>query len=103
MIGLGMHEQLLKETPEILPLLRTGLPQAKDWVFANPQAAGELAEKVMGLHAPVVAASIAHSAIEVKSAKAARPELEAFYKTLIALSPKALDGRVPDASFYLDL
>ncbi|MGP8231333.1 MAG: ABC transporter substrate-binding protein [Methylovirgula sp.] len=103
MIGLGVHEKLLAETPEILPLLRKGLPQAKDWVLANPQAAGELAEKVMGLHAPIVAASIAHAAIEVKSAKAAQPELEAFYKTLIALSPKALDGHLPNASFYLDL
>ncbi len=103
MIGLGIHESLLASTPEILPLLRKGLPQAKDWVLANRQAAGELAENVMGLHAPVVTASIEHSAIEIKSAKAARPELEDFYQTLIALSPKALDGRLPDAGFYLDL
>jgi NitT/TauT family transport system substrate-binding protein len=52
---------------------------------------------------PIFLGSLDHSAITITSAKAARHGLEDFYNTILALSPNALDGRLPDASFYLDL
>lgn len=103
MVGLGIHASLLDEAPELLPLLRSGLPQAKDWVFAHPAEAARLAENDMQYKPAIFIASLAHSAISIRSAKAARRGLEDFYQALLALSPDTLDGRLPDASFYLDL
>ncbi|MGO9135646.1 MAG: ABC transporter substrate-binding protein [Methylovirgula sp.] len=103
MVGLGIHASLLDEAPELLPLLRSGLPQAKDWVYAHRQEAAALAEKDMNYRPPMFLGSLDHSGIEIQSAKAAKSALEDFFKTLISLSPGALDGHLPDASFYLDL
>jgi NitT/TauT family transport system substrate-binding protein len=103
MVSLGIHERLLEDTPELIPLLRSGLPQAKDWVYANRPDAAALAEKDMQYRPPIFLACLDHSAIKIMSAKAAQSGLEEFYKTILALSPGALDSRLPDAGFYLDL
>jgi len=103
MVGLAVHEELLETTPELIPLLRSGLPQAKDWVFANRAAAAALAEKDMHYKPAIFLGSLDHAAIKIMSAKAAQPGLEEFYKVIVALSPGTLDGRLPDSSFYLDL
>jgi NitT/TauT family transport system substrate-binding protein len=103
MVGIGIHDALLDQAPELLGLLRTGLPEAKDWIFANRAAAAALAEKDMGYKPPIFRASLDHAAIKIMSAKAARESLEDFYKTILALSPGTLDGHLPDAGFYLDL
>ncbi|WP_020175114.1 ABC transporter substrate-binding protein [Methyloferula stellata] len=103
MVGLGVHESLIEAAPELVPLLRDGLPQAKDWVFANRPEAAALAEKLMHYHQPMFLGALDHSQIKIMSAKAARAGLEDFYKVIIALQPAALDGHLPDASFYLDL
>ncbi len=103
MVGLGLHDSLLEEAPELLPLLQSGLPQAKDWVFANQPEAAALAEKLMHYHKPMFLSALDHSQMKIMSAKSARPALEEFYKVILELSPAALDGHLPDASFYLDL
>jgi NitT/TauT family transport system substrate-binding protein len=103
MVGLGIDERLMEDAPELVTILRTGLPQAKDWVFANKPAAAQLAEKFMQYRQPVFVAALDHAQIKVMSAAAARAGLEDFYNTLLALSPGVLDGRLPDAGFYLDL
>jgi NitT/TauT family transport system substrate-binding protein len=103
MVGLAVHTSLLEDAPELIPLLRDGLPQAKDWIAQHRAEAAALAEKDMQYKAPIFLESLDHAAIQIVSAKAARAGLEEFYKALIAISPGALDGRLPDPSFYLDL
>jgi NitT/TauT family transport system substrate-binding protein len=103
MVGLAVHESLIEDAPELISILRTGLPQARDWVLANRPAAAELAETYMQYRQPIFLASLDHAQIKVMSAKAARSGLEDFYKTLLALSPGVLDGHLPDAGFYLEL
>jgi NitT/TauT family transport system substrate-binding protein len=103
MIGLGVHTSLIDQAPELIGLLRSGLPQAKDWIYAHRPEAAALAEKDMNIRPMIFLASLDHAAISIQSAKAAKPALEDFYKTILALSPGALGGRLPDPSFYLDL
>ena len=31
MVGVGLHASLIEEAPQVLPLLRDGLPAARDW------------------------------------------------------------------------
>jgi NitT/TauT family transport system substrate-binding protein len=103
MVGLGIEESLRDEAPELLPLLQSALPQAKDWVFANKPEAAALAEKLMHYHQPMFLGAIDHAQIRIMSAKAARKDLESFYRTILDFSPDTLGGHLPDASFYLDL
>ncbi len=72
MVGLGLHESLLEDAPELLPLLQNALPQAKDWVFENQLGAATLAEKLMHYHAPMFLTALDHSQMKIMSAKAAR-------------------------------
>jgi NitT/TauT family transport system substrate-binding protein len=102
MVGLAVNEKLLEQTPEIVPALRAALPAAKDWALANPEQAGALAEKTMQMHAPVVASAVPRFNLDIVSARAAKPDLEVFYRSLLDVSPQALGGKLPDDSFYLD-
>jgi NitT/TauT family transport system substrate-binding protein len=103
MAGIAVHASLLDEAPELPSLLENGLPQAREWVFANRQAAAELAERTMQFKAPMFLASLDHSGIDIVSAKTAKGELTAFYQTIHDFSPDTLGGRLPGDDFYLDL
>jgi len=103
MVGVGVHEKLIEQAPELIGLLRDGLPQAKDWIFANKPEAAALSEKLMHYKPPMFMAAIDHARIAISSAKAAQKDLETFYQTILSFSPETLGGRLPDASFYLDL
>jgi NitT/TauT family transport system substrate-binding protein len=103
MVGLGVHESLIEESPELISLLRDQLPQAKEWVFANRPEAAALAEKLMHYKEPMFLAALDHSQMKIMSAKAARKDLESFYQALLDLSPDTLGGHLPSADFYLDL
>ncbi len=102
MAGIAVHQSLVHECPELIAALREGLPGAKDWVFANREAAGELAARTLGARPQVFAQSLDHFNIEVAPAKAMRTELEAFYQTILDQSPDALGGKLPGDDFYLD-
>jgi NitT/TauT family transport system substrate-binding protein len=101
MVGAGIESTLLSSSPNLPTTLLAGLSQAKDWVFANPQDAATLAGKTLQISPPVFTEALGHSQITVKSAAAARPELETFYRTLLQLSPGVLGGRLPGDDFYL--
>jgi NitT/TauT family transport system substrate-binding protein len=103
MAGIAIHASLLEAAPELVPILREGLPLARDWVFANKPAAAELAEKSMQYKAPMFLASLDHSAIDIVSPRAVKADLEMFYQTILDSSPDTLGGRLPSDDFYLDL
>ncbi len=101
MLGVGIDAGLLEAAPDLPATLLAGLHQAKDWVLANPDSAAALAGQALKISPPVFTEALGHSQLVVKSAKQARPGLEAFYQTLLKLSPGVLDGRLPDDDFYL--
>lgn len=103
MAGIAIHEKLIEESPELLAALRAGLVPAKDWVMANKQEAGQLAEAKMDFKAPMFAAALDHFNVVAEGAAKLKPGLVAFYEALLALQPDALAGRLPPDSFYLDL
>lgn len=103
MAGIAVHEKLLEDNPEVVAALRTGLVPAKDWVLANTDAAGELAQEKMGMRAPVFSASLSHFNVVATGAKTLKPGLVAFYETILAMQPDALGGKLPPDDFYLDM
>lgn len=100
MLGVGVDARLAA-MPGLPAALLAGLNQALGWVSANPGSAAALAGQVLEISPPVFAAALPHSQLVVKSAEAARPGLELFYRTLLRLSPGVLGGRLPGDDFYL--
>jgi NitT/TauT family transport system substrate-binding protein len=103
MAGVALHQGLIDDSPELLAALRAGLGPAKDWVLANRSEAASLAERTMSFRAPVFERSLDFFHLDVASAAALRPELEAFYRAILDISPETLGGRLPPDDFYLDL
>ena len=102
MVGVAVQASLVEQAPELLAALKTALPLAKTWVETNPTEAGALAEKMMQMRPHIFEAAVPHLNIDIVSARAARPELEVFYQTLLEVSPQALGGKLPSDDFYLD-
>ena len=103
MAGVALHQSLIDEAPDLLALLRAGLPGAAKWVLGNPAEAGALAERTMDIRAMLFRRALDHLAIEVHGARAVQDEIVAFYRVLFDLYPAAIGGRMPDESLFLDL
>lgn len=103
MAGVALHQSLIDEAPDLLALLRAGLPDAAAWVLATPDEAGALAERTMDIRAMLFRRALDHLAIEVHGAGAVQDEIMAFYRVLFDLYPEAIGGRLPDRSLFLDL
>lgn len=103
MAGVALHQSLIDEAPELLAVLRAGLPEAAAWVLSNPGEAGTLAERTMDIRAMLFRRALEHLAIEVHGARAVQDEIMAFYRVLFELYPASIGGRLPDESLFLDL
>ena len=103
MAGVALHQSLIDDSPELLALLRAGLPDAANWVLANPDAAAALAEQTMDIRAMMFRRALPYFGIGVFGARAVQTELMAFYRVLLDLYPESIGGRLPDDSLFLDL
>jgi NitT/TauT family transport system substrate-binding protein len=98
---LVVDTQFAKANPKGMKTILSAVKDSIEWVKANPAEAGALVEKHdLGLKAAVVKASVPRSNYAFIEAKAARPALEAMYKTLLEFAPDSIGGRLPDDSFY---
>jgi len=102
MVGIAVHAKLVEEAPEIIAALRTALPAAKSWALANHDEAAALAGKTMQMHPKIFAAAIDRFNMDIVSARAAKPDLEVFYQSLLDVAPQSLGGKLPPDDFYLD-
>lgn len=68
--------------------------------LADPAAAAASAAALFGMPADVVAASIPHSNLVVRRARAAREDLETLYRSLIEEDARLVGGRLPGDGFY---
>lgn len=103
MAGVALHQSLIDESPDLLALLRAGLPASAAWVPEHLPEAGALAESGMGMPAEMFRHSLQYQNIEVHGALAMKNEILAFYRALMEISPDAVGGRLPDDSLFLDL
>ncbi len=102
MVGVAVHQKLVDQSPEIVAVLKSALPAAKDWALAHRSEAAALAATSMAMRAPIFEMALDRFNMTVASARAAKPQLEAFYQTLLDLDPAALGGRLPSDDFYMD-
>lgn len=98
--GLCVTETFLARRPDAVAALAAACHDAGRWVAADPAAAAQLGADILGLPAPIVAASLPHFRLDVVDAAAARPDLERYFRDLMTLSPDIVGGRLPEPGFY---
>ena len=81
-------------------LLGAVMDDALTWMAANPDDAGALAVPLLGVPAPVIAASLRATTWLSQDGNAARDDLEFFYRVLMDSAPALVEGGLPDAGFY---
>jgi NitT/TauT family transport system substrate-binding protein len=100
-VGLAVSESFLERHPEIVAAAQAASIEAGGWTLAHPAEAGALGAPLLGLPDAVIARSIPFVHLDVTPARAARPEIEAYFGDLMSLDPGIVGGRLPDPAFYL--
>jgi len=101
--GVAVTEEAERETPGLSRRLKAALAEAAEWVRAEPEAAGRLAERVLGFKADAIVAALKVANVRVVGARTVRPDLESFLSAVAARSPALIGGRLPDDGFYADV
>jgi NitT/TauT family transport system substrate-binding protein len=99
-VGLAVSAKFLEAAPEIVAAAHAACVEAGTWANAHPDEAGAVTGPVLGLPAPVVAASVPHVRLDVISAQQAREDIEIYFQHLMELSPAIVAGKLPQADFY---
>lgn len=99
--GTFVNGAFAKEHPETVKKFQQAYVEAAKWIADNPEEAGELASKQLGMPAPIIAAAIPKIDWAGADAAAAKPAVELYYSKLFKLWPDSIGGALPDASFYL--
>lgn len=99
--GLALRDGWRTEHPQAVEALQAGLVRAVAYARANPAAAAQAAAGVLGLPAPVIEQSIAHSLLVAHRARQARPALETYLRVVAEGDIGLIGGRLPADDFYL--
>ncbi|MDN3519464.1 ABC transporter substrate-binding protein [Aquisalimonas lutea] len=99
--GLLCERRLAEREPGLVQALVAASADAVAWVTAHPGAAAEAASEVTGLPASAVATALGRARLGHRTARAARPELEAFFSRMAEMDPELIGGTLPGDDFYL--
>lgn len=102
MVGVAVHTDLLK-IPHFTELAWAGLQRSYAKIRNNHAYAADIAAQVLHVNKSMFLNAFPNLHLDLESAGAVKPELVAFYKTLLELEPRALGGHLPGDGFYLDV
>lgn len=90
-----------RDDPALAARFQAAYAASQKWCADNADACGAMvAKRAPVLSAEAVADSVRSARGGVVAAELARPELEAFFRVLLAKQPALLGGKLPDAAFY---
>ena len=98
--GFGATETFLAQHAELVRAFEKEYEKATIWTVENPEQAGALAEKYLGLKAETIAQAMPRLGLRYRTAAAAEPDAEQFYRMLFAFSPETIGKKIPDATLY---
>lgn len=98
--GLAVTRGFSETSPELIAPLQELLVRATEAVKADPAAAAAHAAGPLELPAPVLAASIPHSALVARPASTVRAEIEAMLTLMSEADAAIIGGSLPDDGFY---
>lgn len=100
--GFGTTQRFINEQPELAKKFEEAYAEAAEWVNANPEETGELAEKYLGLKAALVTKALPNMGLEYHSALGAEEELSTFYQLLNDFDPSMIGGKLPDSGLFYE-
>lgn len=98
--GFGTTQTFIDRNPELTAKFQEEYAKACRWANENPKEMAALAEKHLGLKAPLVEKALPNMGLEYKSAADAKEELSMFYNLLNDFNPKMIGGKVADENLY---
>lgn len=99
-LGFGGRGEFLTGRPDLITRIEEEYRRAVDWTLAHPAAAGQLAERYLGLRAAVVADAVPHLGLRYVAAKEAAPLVQAWFREVTRFEPEGAGDGIPDAAFY---
>lgn len=100
--GFGTTQTFIDENPEWVSAFQDEYEKATIWANENPEEIGILAEKYLGLKAPLIVESIPNMGLEFKSAINSQDELKMFYELINDFNPDMIGGKVADTKLYYE-
>lgn len=98
--GFGTTQKFIDENPELVADFQKAYEESIVWANEHPDEMGKLAEKYLGLKAPVITKSLPNMGLEFKSANDAKAELEMLYQLLHKFNPSMIGGKIADSGLY---
>ncbi|MBW9091863.1 ABC transporter substrate-binding protein [Rhizobium wenxiniae] len=99
--GLALASAFLRDYPERIAPLHSGLEKATEEVVANPAAAAGHAASALELPWPVIEKSIPFSNLVATPASKARSEIEALLEAIAKANAPMIGGKLPGDGLYL--
>ncbi|HWV81908.1 MAG TPA: ABC transporter substrate-binding protein [Hyphomicrobiaceae bacterium] len=99
--GLAVTSAFADKHASIVSRLQAALVKATDEVITSPTSAAYSASSSLDLPWPVLRLSIPWSNLVCRSAKEARPSLEAMFSVIAEADASLLGGKLPAAEFYM--
>ncbi len=98
--GLAVTQAFSEASGDRIAELHEILAQVSEQVNADPAAAAAHASAALELPAPVLAASIPHSALVARTASSIRADIEAMLSLMASTDAAIIGGKLPDDGFY---
>ena len=98
--GFGATQTFIDENPELVARFQAAYEESVQWVLDNPEEAAALAEKYLGMKAPIVQKAVPNMGLCFKSAEDAKAELDTFYGLLNDFDATMIGGKLPDDGMY---
>lgn len=94
--GFGGRTDFIKKNEKLITNFEAEYEKALNWVLENPEEAGKLAEKYLGLKAGLIKTAIPRMGLQYKNAYDAKNDLDQFYKILNDFDKTMVGGKIPD-------
>lgn len=99
--GLAITGSFINAYGDTVPAILSALQDANAEVLADPAAAAAHASAMLGMPAPLLAASVPHSNLVARPAAEARADVERMLAAMAGPELAAIAGKMPDDGFYL--
>ena len=94
--GFGGRKSFIKKNAEVVAKFEAEYEKALNWVLENPEEAGILAEKYLGLKARLIKNAIPRMGLYYKNAYDAKKDLDQLYRILNDFDKTMVGGKVPN-------
>lgn len=94
-------DSFAEEHPILMQKVKEAYKNSIKTILKDPTNAGKKIEELGIMKAEMATPALANCALTFKEGSEAKEELLAYYRTLLALAPDAIGGKVPDDGLWL--